>query len=136
MKTIKSILIVLFLVLSSMVFAQHVGSGHRNGQQFEQQSGQQGPPPAPNASQIKKMVSDLSTETSLSAEQETKILKIYTNHFTIVKDKTSGNKRPPRSEMEALHTVLEKNIKAVLTDEQFKKYENYTKKQKHHGPPR
>lgn len=122
MKTVKSFLILSILLVSTSIFAQPPGGGQRGGQQ--------GPPPIPNNKQIKKMVSDLVDEIALSNEQETKVLSLYKEHFAQVKEKTSGNSRPNRDEMETLKTTFEKSVKAELTKEQVSKYETYLKNQR------
>lgn len=122
MKTIKSLLVLSILFVCTLVFAQSPGGGQRGGQQ--------GPPPIPNDKQIEKMVSDIADELTLSNEQETKVLSLYKEHFTQVKEKTSGNNRPNREEMKALKSAFEKKVKAELTKEQVNKYEAYLKKQR------
>jgi hypothetical protein len=128
MKTIKSILVVSILFLGSISFAQPPGGG--------QKGGQQGPPPIPTDKQIETMVSDLAENISLSEEQEVKVLEIYNEHFAEIKEKTSGNSRPKREEMEALDTAFEKQVKAELTKEQKKEYEAYLKEQASKRPKR
>lgn len=121
MNAFKSILSTTLILLSLSVFAQGPGGGQRGGQQ--------GPPPVPNAKQIKKMVADLATEINLTAEQETAVLRLYTEHFEDVKAMTSGSSRPDREKMEALKVNLEKSVKALLNADQNKVYESYLKKQ-------
>jgi hypothetical protein len=128
MKTIKSILVLSILLVSSISFAQPPGGGQRGGQQ--------GPPPIPNNKEVTKMVSDLTDNLSLSEEQEVKVLEIYKEHFAELKEKTSGNSRPKREEMEALDTAFEKQVKAELTEEQKSGYEAYLKEQASQRPKR
>jgi len=113
MKSIKAFLTVAFLFACSLTFAQAPGGGQR--------VGQQSPPPIPSDKQIEKMVSNLAEEIELSEEQEVKVLDLYKTHFAQVKEKTSGNSRPKREEVEALQVALEKNVKAELTREQKSK---------------
>lgn len=126
MKTIKSFLVLFIVLLSTSVFAQPPGGGQRGGQQ--------GPPPVPNDKQIEKMVSDLGKELALSKEQEIKVLALYKGHFAQIKQKTSGNIRPDRDEMETLKSVFEKKVKAELTKEQGSKYEAFLKRQSRQKP--
>lgn len=128
MKTIKSFLACSILLVSTSLFAQHPGGGQRGGQP--------GPPPIPSNKQIEQMVTDLAGKLSLSADQKTKVLSLYKEHFKQVKEKTSGNSRPRREEMEALDATLAKNVKAVLTQNQKSKYEAYLKSQRKRRPPR
>ncbi len=74
------------------------------------------------------MVSNLAEEITLTDKQEVSVLELYTKHFEEVKAKTSGNSRPNREEMEALDTSFEKQVKAVLTEEQQKKFVAWQKK--------
>lgn len=128
MKTLKSILVLTILFVSSAIFAQPSGGG--------QKGGHQGPPPIPDEEQITEMVSDLADNLSLSEAQEEKALALYKAHFVQVKEKTSENSRPDREEMQALQAALEKNVKAELTDDQKSKYEAYLKKQSKKRPQR
>jgi Spy/CpxP family protein refolding chaperone len=107
------ILLLIAMALSNVVFAQPGG-------------GQQGPPELPNAKQIKKMVAEMSEELSLNEEQGTEILELYTAHFDEVKELTSAG-RPDRTKMEAVKTKLEKQVKALLTEEQQELYVAYVK---------
>ncbi len=124
MKTIKTFFVLSILLLSSISFAQAQGGG------------KQGPPPMPNNKQITQMVSDLAEELTLSDEQEAKVLELYKEHFSKIKEKTSGNSRPKREEMEALKTAFEKEVKAELTKEQISKYSAYLKEQASQRPKR
>lgn len=113
---ISVILLLIAMAMGSAVSAQPPGGG-----------GQQGPPPIPNAKQIKKTVAKLSSQLSLSDEQETKVLALYTDHYDQVKEATSKG-RPDRSKMEALESTFEKNVKSELTKEQKLLYAEYLKK--------
>jgi len=122
-KSITSITLLLCAILvSSTTYAQQ---GQKNG-------GQKGPPPLPSSQQIEEMVSDMSKEISLSEDQESEVLEIYTAHFEEVEDKTKSGK-PDRKEMEALKTDLEKEVNALLTEEQQELYEDYQKKNRPKG---
>jgi len=92
-----------------------------------QQRGQQGPPPAPDAKQISLMVEDLSKELSLTASQKSQISDLYTAHYKTIELKTKSG-RPNREEMDALKTKFEKEVNALLTEEQQKLYKAYLKK--------
>lgn len=131
MKNLKTVLILAVLLVSSISYAQAQGGGR--------QGGPKGPPPIPNATQIKKMVKKLSTELSLTEEQESKISALHTAHFDAVKAKTK-NGAPKREEMENLRADFEKEVKSLLNTEQKKLYLAYLKKQtnqmNHQGPKR
>lgn len=96
-------------------------------QQRQQKGGQQGPPPLPSSKEIEKMVSDMAEEVSLSEEQESEVLELYTEHFEEVEDKTKSGK-PDRNEMEALKTDFENDVNALLTEEQQEAFKDYQKK--------
>ena len=117
-KTVNFVLILCVMLIASTISAQQRGP---------QGGGQQGPPAVPTAKEIKEMVSDMSKEISLDEDQETEILELYTAHFNEVKKKTKSG-RPDRNEMESLKTNFEKEVKAVLTEEQQKLYATYQKK--------
>ena len=127
--TFRILIVSVILLTAGSLFAQPPGGGG-------QQGGPQGPPPVPNTKQIKEMVSNLSKEISLSTEQESKVLKLYTDHFAEVKEKTSGNARPKREEMETMKSSFEKNVKSILSTEQQTKYVAYLKKQEKQQPKR
>lgn len=120
MKKIKALFVLAVLLISSISYAQPQGGG--------QQRGPKGPPAIPNASQIKKMVKQLSTELSLTEDQETKVSALYTAHFDAVKAKTKVG-APIREEMEKLKVDFEKEVKSLLDKEQKKLYVAYLKKQ-------
>ncbi len=120
--TTRAILLVSILLISSVTFAQSRG-------------GQKGPR-IPDDEQIEKMVSALSNKVLLSPEQEKNISTLYTDHFNQVKEKTSGNSRPDRDEMEALKTELEEKVKAQLSEEQIPLYETLLKEQQEQKPQR
>ncbi len=124
--TIKKInhlvLLICAMLITANTFAQ---GGPQNGRQ-------QGPPPVPNSKQIKEMVSDMAKEISLNEDQEAEMLGLYTTHFKEVKEKTKSG-RPDRKEMEALRTVFEKEVKAILTEEQQELYKDYQKKNSRKG---
>ncbi|PKQ62305.1 hypothetical protein BZG02_13425 [Labilibaculum filiforme] len=87
---------------------------------------QQGPPPIPTSTEIKKTVTDLSNTLELTDVQSKEVFDLYTAHFKEVSNKMESS-RPSRKEMEALQSKFEKEVKAVLTTEQQKKYETYLK---------
>lgn len=121
MKTMKMNLMLAFLLIGSIAFAQPPGGGQRGGQQ--------GPPPIPSEKQIEKMVDELAEEISLLDGQKTMILDAYIDHFEEVEELTSGSSRPDRSKMEALEASFQKKVEAMLTDDQKEAYKAYMKEQ-------
>lgn len=100
-----------------------------------QPGGQQGPPPIPNDSQVKKMVADLTKELSLNATQEKNISSLYFAHFK--EAKMLAAKKASREEMQRSKTTFEKNVKSLLTADQQKKFNAFQKKnQQQGGKPR
>ena len=124
-KNILNVLALIFVLLfSGMTFAQ------------APKGGKQQKPPVPNEKQVKKMVNELSEELELSEKQETEVLVVYQNHFNEVKDKTSSDNRPIKEEMEAMKSSFEKEVKALLNEEQQTKFEEYMKERKLNKPKR
>lgn len=91
--------------------------------------GQQGPPQVPGEKQIKKMIGDLDKELDLTEEQNTQVSELYFAHFDQMEVLTESSQRPSREKMEALESTLEKEVKAVLTEDQQKQYTAWLKKQ-------
>lgn len=118
MKNLKArVLIALVAIfMSSALMAQPQGRG------------QQGPPSLPTEKQVSKMVDEMGEELSLNVEQNEAINRIYNEHFKLVEEKQKAG-RPERSEMEALKTSLNTEVKVLLTDEQKVAYDTYVKKQ-------
>jgi len=90
---------------------------------------QQGPPPTPNSSQIKKMVTELSNTLELDADQSKEVFDLYTSHYKEVKTKTESG-RPSRKVMENLQTKFEKEVKSLLNEEQQEEFDAFVKKNK------
>ncbi|MBI9058784.1 MAG: hypothetical protein JEZ01_13555 [Labilibaculum sp.] len=90
---------------------------------------QQGPPPTPNSTQIKKMVIELSDTLDLDADQTKDIAELFTDHFKEVKEKFASG-RPSRKDMESLDTKFKKEVNSLLNEEQQEQFEAYMKKNK------
>jgi Spy/CpxP family protein refolding chaperone len=119
-KWISSALLLCMILIAGSSYAQQGGS--RGGGQ----GGGQRPPKLPTTKEIKEMVSDMAKEISLNEEQEDEILDIYQAHFDEVEEKTKSG-RPDRNAMESLKTNFEKEVNAVLTEEQQELYSAYLK---------
>ncbi|PKQ62671.1 hypothetical protein BZG01_16980 [Labilibaculum manganireducens] len=91
-----------------------------------QQRDQQGPPPIPDASQIKTMVMKLSGTLVLNDVQSKQMYDLFTAHFEELSAKIESSNHP-RSEMEALKTKFETEVKSILTTEQQKQFEVFMK---------
>jgi Spy/CpxP family protein refolding chaperone len=120
----KLVTLLLIVFISSSVFAQH---------SQKRSNLPDGPPPVPNQVQIKKMVEELNNKIALSEHQEEKILALFNNHFKKVKEKIEERKRD-REEMESLKENFENKVKALLTEDQQKGYDEFLRK--HHPPKR
>ena len=120
MNTIKRFNISIALLITAMFFLTSNLSA--------QQRQEQGPPPIPNKTQIDKMVEDLSTELSLSDDQKTEILSLYTDHFAEVKSSMSSGQRPSREEMQSLKKEFEDQVKSQLNEDQQDLFDEFMKK--------
>jgi hypothetical protein len=89
----------------------------------------QGPPMLPDSTQIVHMVDELSTTLSLTDDQETQVSDLYFNHFAQIEEMMQDN--PDREKMDKLKKDFEKEVMAVLNDDQKTKY---TKMMKERGP--
>ena len=78
------------------------------------------------------MVEKLAKEISLDETQEANVLVLYKEHFEQVESKTKSG-RPERSEMKALKSSFEKEVKGELTKEQQKLYSAYLQKRQKKG---
>jgi hypothetical protein len=93
-------------------------------------------PPVPDSTQITKMITDLSTELSLTEDQLPVVSSAFFNHFEEVKALTEQGKRPDREVMEAVKKSFETEVEATLTKDQKKLFKAYMKKkQPKQGPP-
>ena len=120
---------IVLLITATIAQAQQAGkpSGHRP-QGREQQM-----PPVPDSIQIAKMVTELSTELTLTEDQHTVIAKAFFNHFDEVKALTEKGKRPDRQIMDAVKKSFEAEVEAVLTKDQNKLFKDFMKKR--HAKP-
>ena len=99
---------------------------------WTQQQRPQGPPPVPNEKQIEKMVNDLAEKLALTNEQSETISKLYIAHFKEAKEQQENgkdNREANREEMEKQRKDFEKDVKAVLTKEQQKQFDDFVKEQ-------
>ena len=99
---------------------------------WAQQQRPQGPPPVPNEKQIEKMVKDLAEKLALTDEQSESISKLYIAHFKEAKEQQENgkeNREANHEKMEKLHKDFEKDVKAVLSKEQQKQFDDFVKEQ-------
>lgn len=93
------------------------------------QGQQQQPPPIPDESQVAQMVDELTQTLSLTGEQTTAILELYSDHFAEVKSQMEDG-RPDRTKMDKLKNKFEKKVKALLTDEQKEQFDEFLQSQR------
>ncbi|MCF8373647.1 MAG: hypothetical protein K9H64_18645 [Bacteroidales bacterium] len=97
---------------------------------WTQQQRPQGPPPVPNEKQIDKIVNDLAEKLALTSEQSETISKLYIAHFKEVKEKQEKDREAREANhqaMEKLRKDFEKDVKAVLTKDQQKQFDDFVK---------
>ena len=102
----------LFFFAGGNAFAQQAG-GWSNGQQGER----------PDPAQIAKRQADqMKTELNLSEEQHGKILNIFKKQYEDFQKMIKNGERIDRESMQENREKMNASIKAVLTEEQFKKW--------------
>lgn len=93
---------------------------------LEAQRGQR-PPEPPDQAQIKQMMEKLSTALSLTEDQKSKITVYFNSHFKEMETLMKSGGRPDRSVMEQRKKDFETKVKALLTEEQQKKFDEFMK---------
>ncbi|MGN0213827.1 MAG: hypothetical protein ACI4AH_03340 [Muribaculaceae bacterium] len=78
---------------------------------------------------VEQTVEGMTKELGLTAEQQKKITAIYTEHD----NNRKKNSNMTREQMQAEREKLDKEVSAVLTDEQKKKYETMKKSRRGGG---
>ncbi|KAA3612665.1 MAG: hypothetical protein DWQ05_18630 [Calditrichaeota bacterium] len=120
----KKINYAILVILLGMIFSSNL---------FALPQRPQGPPPMPDSTQIAKMVDELAAELSLKKDVKSKISDLYFDHFdevgTMMKS-SKGDRRNQRTKMDALKKKFEKQVKALLTDEQKDKFNEFMKKRR------
>ncbi len=107
------------LLFAATASAQPPGGGQRQGREG-------GPPAILDSAGIVEMVSELASELSLTAEQETLLTVLHFEHFAdaeALREQHEGDREAHREAMEALREDLHERVAAVLTDEQKTRYE-------------
>lgn len=108
-----SLLIIQYLMKKIALFAFVVLMG--TGSVFAQREGGR------QRMTVEQTVAGMTKELNLTAEQQKQVTAIYTEFEN--KRKANNNARPSREQMQAEREALDKQVTAVLTDEQKKKYE-------------
>ncbi len=127
MKKIHIYSTILLLLVSLFSYAQPSRGGGQRGPhgQRGEQSGQK--PKILTELQFEQIIGDLEIELALNEEQKKSISTSFYDNLAAVKELTSGSERPNKSKMDSLRTQFHNNIKAVLTEEQYSKFESYMK---------
>lgn len=119
----------LSLVLLGLFFA-----GALTAQQGRPERGPESPPPLPDPKEITAMVNDLTTELTLSEEQNKKISELFNAHFEEMRQHAKAFRKSmeeDRQLMDKKREDFEKEINALLSDEQQKRFKNFREE---HGP--
>lgn len=115
----------ILLIITSILFI--------SGNLLAQQQPQQHPPMPPDSNQISQMVDELSTELSLTEDQQANILELFTDHFNEMKAAMDNkqDQQGNREEMDRLRRDFENKVKSLLNDEQKAGFDEYMD---NHGP--
>lgn len=127
--TIFTLMLFIFFVSNTLQARPARGGGQGKG------------PRMPDSDQIEQMVDDLAEAILLSEQQQTDVLKLYTDHFDEMKTAMeSGQKdhEAMRQQHEEMREELETDIKALLTEEQQGQFDEFMKEQQQQRqrPPR
>ena len=103
------------------------------------QNRRQGPPAAPDSTQIIEMVDNLAEELSLTDAQKEKIKELHLNQLEEMKStrESGGNDRQKmREEMEESRKELQEKVMQILNDDQKEKYTELMEKRQDQRPQR
>ncbi len=111
----------ILLIIASMLFI----SGNLLAQQQPERNG---PPKPPTATEVNKMVDDLSAKLSLDKAQKQKVSDLFTAHFNNDRE-SMGNKEGKGSpeEMQQKRKDFEEQVKSLLNDEQKVAFDKFMK---------
>lgn len=130
----SGVLLVMFLVLSGISFAQERGGGERPSKTMEQ--GNKGDRPQVTPEQrIQRQTQRLVEELKLTKDQEEKVLSINKKYmeklsgdWSKMRDANDAERVKMRAEMQKVQLEKDKEIKVLLTPEQVKLYDENQKK--------
>lgn len=112
----------LFVVLGGLLFAGVALAQPPHG-------GNQ-PPALPDSARIAELMDEMATALSLTAEQKLAVSALHFDFFADAKDlmeQHPGDRDSHRRAMDSLKSDLDKQVKALLTDEQKAKYDTFVK---------
>ncbi|MEQ9392919.1 MAG: hypothetical protein RLO03_12000 [Balneola sp.] len=107
MKTLSVALLILFI--SSSVYSQN-----------RQRQNTATPPPVEE--RVKTTLEKITSEITLSKEQQESSKEIFTNFFTSIDRLRTSGGRPDRNKMDSISRKRDKEFETLLTPEQKKKY--------------
>ena len=133
MKDLKSIItMVLFIFTMAVIISVPFGLAAQDeapdGRRGNGNDDNRRPPRIPDSTQIVEMVDDLSAELSLTLDQKEAVLDLHFSHFAEAEQLMSqqnGDREQHREKMEALRDEFLEDMKELLTDTQFEKYEEH-----------
>lgn len=115
--------------IPSLILGFLIIAGNLNAQQ-RQRSEQQHPPMLPDSSRIVQMVDEMATSLALTQEQKTKVSELHMVHFAEAKkmmEKAKSAHEQHRKKMDAFRGEFEKEVKALLNEEQKAEFEKFVK---------
>lgn len=111
----------ILLIIAAMLFI--------SGNILAQQQQDRNPPPKPlTATEVNKMIDDLSAKLSLDKAEKQKVSDLFTAHFNNVGE-SKGNKEGKGSpeEMQQKRKDFEEQVKSLLNNEQKVAFDNFMK---------
>jgi Spy/CpxP family protein refolding chaperone len=129
-----SVLIMVLLFVSGITYAQERGSGERPSKTMEQ--GKSGARPQMNPEEmLKRQTQRLVEELKLNKDQEAKVTAINKKYmgkqsfdFSKMRDASDEERTKMREEMQKIQVEKNKEIRAILTPEQVKLFDENQKK--------
>jgi periplasmic protein CpxP/Spy len=104
---------------------------------FAQQGGGQGGQRRSVEERVKATIERLTTELSLNKDQQTKLDSVFTNSYKAMEkmraDAQASGNRPDREVFQKMSTERDEKVKAILTEDQFKKYKEAQEKMRQNG---
>ena len=132
-----SLLMVMFLILSGITFAQERGAGQRPSKSTQQdRPGVRGDRPQMNPEEmVKRQTQRLVEELKLTQEQEQKVTAINKKYmekqsvdWSKMRDASDDERAKMREASNKVQLEKDKEIKAILKDDQIKLYDEMLKK--------
>ena len=129
-------IVIISMILTGSVLGQP-GGGGRGGR-----GSNDGPPKPtiPDSAQIVEQVDELAAELSLTEDQKEAVLELHQEHFADVEESlsnTDGDRDSHREQMDALRKEFQEDMKELLSDEQYEKFEESMKTHDpRSGPPK